>query len=284
MDVLDYIFARCSEVNFQFRAGKCHFLALNMEYLGRMITPQGITTLGRLTSAIRDAPTPKDRKQVKSFLGLSGFYRKFMKNYSTAAFPMQELTKLENPFVWSAECQISFEVIKGKLISNPVLAFPNFNKQFHLTTDASQFGLGAVLSQFITIKPVSKEKRVKEEGHEEEEHPMAYGSRGLQRYETHYITTELECLAVVWAILRYKIYLISRPFVLYSDHEPLKWLMHKHHKSGRLIRWNLCLQEFSFVVVHKRGIDIPHADALSRPPIISCFILGSNTPKALKEI
>ena len=177
-------------------------------------------------------------------MGLSGYYRKFIKNYSTIAKPLSELTKDKTPFKWTPECQEAFDTLKGKLCASPVLKYPDFSKEFTLTTDASNVGLGAILSQ--------------------EGHPCYYISRNLNAPEKNYSTTEKELLAIVWAMRRLRQYLLGKKFKILTDHQALTWLFNVKDPSSRLMRWRLKLEEYEYEIEYKKGSENQAADALSR--------------------
>ena len=193
---------------------------------------------------------PTTIKEVHSFLGLSGYYRRFIKNYATISSPLTKLTTkaYTNQFNWTAECQHAFNTLQARLCNSPVLVHPNFNKEFMLQTDASDIGLGAILSQ------------LDDKGFER---PIAYASKILSARERKYCTTEKEAFAVVFGIRTFRTYLLGRPFKVITDHSALQWL-HSIQIKGRLERWVMELQEFQFSVIHKPGKTHNNADALSR--------------------
>ena len=159
---------------------------------------------------------------------MTGYYRKFIQNFSTKAKPLIELTKKNHPFLWTQDCENAFILLKEHLIKAPVLQYPDFSKRFILTTDASNVGLDAVLSQ--------------------DGHPCCYISRTLNEPETNYSTTEKEMLAVVWAIKRLRQYLLGRKFTVQTDHQVLKWLMNVKDHSSRLLKWRLRLEEYDYEI------------------------------------
>ena len=167
---------------------------------------------------------------MKGFLGLAGYYRKFIKDFSKITKPLTDLTKLNKQWNWTGDCQNAFNILKQKLIERPVLRYPDFSKQFTLT-DASNYGIEAVLSQ--------------------EGHPCCYVSRTLNPAEVNYSTTEKEMLAIVWAIRRLRQYQLGRKFKIQTDHKALIWLMNVKDPSSRLLRWRL-LENYEYEIDYKK--------------------------------
>ncbi len=200
--------------------------------------------------AVRSAPRPTTKTQVRAFLGLAGYYRCFIPNFSSLAASLTDLTRKGQPEMvqWSSASEEAFQRIKEALTSEPVLRAPDFSCHFLLQTDASDTGLGAVLSQV-------------QEG---EEHPVLYISRKLTPAERNYATVEKEALAVKWAVLELRYYLLGRKFTLVTDHAPLQWMARAKDTNARVTRWFLALQDFHFVVRHRAGAAHANADGLSR--------------------
>lgn len=237
------------KANLTLNIAKSHFCVTRVKYLGYVIGDGGITTDPDKVSAIRDWPVPKSMKQVRGFLGLAGWYRRFVQNFSTLAFPITETISAKKKFVWTKEAQLAFEKIKSLLSSLPVLINPDFSKKFYLHCDASDHGIGAVLIQLDS---------------EGQERPVAYMSKKLNSAQRNYSVTERECLAVVEAIYRFRCYLELQEFEVITDHSSLVWLMRQTNLSGRLARWMLKLQAFKFSVSHRKGKENVVPDALSR--------------------
>lgn len=238
------LFDRLRATGLKLQPDKCEFLRPELEYLGHLITAEGVKPNPNKINAVQDFKIPSNQKQVKSFLGLSGYYRKFIMNFSTIAKPLIELTKTDQPFNWTDKCDESFKKLKKLLCSSPVLRYPDYDKEFTLTTDASNVGLGGVLSQ--------------------EGHPICYISRTLNKPEMNYTTTEKELLAIVWAVKRLRQYLLGKKFTIQTDHQALKWLFNVKDPSSRLLRWRLKLEEYEYVIEYKKGKENQAADALSR--------------------
>ena len=185
---LAIILQRLRELGLKIQPDKCEFLKPELEYLGHIVTAEGVKPNPKKIEAVKNFKIPTNPTKVKSFLGLSGYYRKFIRNFSKIAKPLTELTKKDIPFHWTEKQQNALDTLKRKLCESPVLKYPDFKKQFTLTTDASNDGIGAILSQ--------------------DRHPCCYISRTLNPPERNYSTTEKELLAIMWAIKRLRQYLL----------------------------------------------------------------------------
>ena len=199
---------------------------------------------------IRDAQLPETKKQLRSFLGLSGFYRQYCPNYATVAYPLTELTRSKSPnkIHWNLVAELAFKELKSRLVTKPILKLPEVDKEFVLRTDASNVGIGAVLLQYQDGELL----------------PVAYASRKLLPRQQRYPVIELECLAIVWAVDRYKAYLFGRPFVLQTDHRALAYLNSATHTNDRVMRWAILLQPYDMVLEDIPGKENVGADFLSR--------------------
>ncbi|XP_078241957.1 uncharacterized protein LOC144586866 [Pogona vitticeps] len=224
-----------------------------IKYLGHMVGGGVIKPLEAKIEAVRDWPRPNTKKKVKSFLGLVGYYRKFIPRFSEIAAPLTDLTrkKTDDRIPWTSDCEEAFQRLKEALINYPVLRAPDFDREFIIYTDASNSGVGAVLCQ---------------EDENGDQHPVSYLSRKLQKGERHLATVEKECLAIVYAIQKAKPYIWGRHFTLCTDHSPLQWLKTMKTHNSKLMRWALNLQDYDFEVKVVRGSVNCVADALSRRP------------------
>ena len=233
------------------KPSKCHFAMKECTYLGHIVgNGQVRPEIGKLT-AVEDFPVPKTKKEVRTFLGLTGYYRKFVPCYASLAAPLTELTRSNAPtiVIWTTSCNTAFMDLKRLLCSSPVLQCPDFSRPFILQTDASDWGVGGVLSQ------------LDQEGLD---HPVAYFSRKLLPRERRYATVEKECLAIKLAIQAFRVYLLGKPFRIVTDHHALEWLDRLKTDNARLTRWSLSLQPYHFTVTYRPGKCNGNADALSR--------------------
>ncbi len=229
---------------------KCAIGRVEVWYLGFHLGHGQVRPQIDKTAAIAACPSPKTKKEVRQFLGLAGYYRRFIPNFSDLTSPLTDLTKKEapDPVQWTEPCQQALTKVKAALCGGPLLHSPNFDLPFLLQTDASDGGLGAVLAQVVGG----------------EERPVLYLNRKLSKRETRYSTVEKECLAIRWAVLTLSYYLLGREFTLCSDHAPLQWLHRMKDTNARITRWYLALQPFKFKVVHRPGAQMAVADFLSR--------------------
>ena len=213
---------------------KCKFAASEVKYLGHLVSHKGIRPNPEKTAIIDTFPVPKDEKQVRSFLGLTNYYRLFVKIYSKVAAPMFALLRKDTVFKWTTECQQAFDYLKTRLVQEPILRYPNMSRHFYLMTDASNTGIGYILSQ---------------KDDEGIEHTVAYGGRALRGPETRYSTSEQEYLAIKEGIQAYHPYLVDKPFTVFTDHMPLKFASKFRPDGGRLGRWALFLQNYNYKTV-----------------------------------
>ena len=245
---VDHVLDAVTSANLKLNLKKCSFFRQEVRFLGHIVGSHGVAPDPDKVSCVRDYSRPQNVHDVRRFIGLASYFRKFIPEFSTVAKPLLRLTEERARFSWDESCESSFSELKRLLTTAPVLAFPDFDEEFVLTTDASAVGLGAVLSQRIGGV----------------ERPVAYASRCLTKVEARYSTTERECLGVVWAVRHFAVYLQGRPFILQTDHCPLTFLRGSKDPRGRLARWILELEQFPYRMVYRPGRAIPHADALSR--------------------
>ena len=254
---LQLVIERLHKVGLKLQPAKCHFIRKEVEYLGHLVTPNGLKTNPRLVAAVREFPTPDGIKGVRQFLGLASYYRKFIPQFAKVAQPLHNLTHDQVAFRWDNSCETAFNSLKQKLIESPVLAYPSFTRPFVLETDACLEGLGAVLSQ------------QQDDGHL---HPIAYASRALALSERNYRITELETLAVVWALSHFHFYLYNQSVTLYMDHTAVKDILGNLQLSGKHARWWTKVYGQGIkklTILHRAGKLNIRADSLSRNPLQS---------------
>lgn len=227
------------------KPSKCFLFQKQVAYLGHVVGRDGISCDEAKVTAVREWPAPKNLTDVRSFLGLVNYYRRFIPNCAEVATPMVALTQKGRPFSWDEHCQEAFEELKDRLTQAPVLAYPSTDagKKFILDTDASGFAIGAVLSQL-------------QEG---EENVIAYASKSLNKAQRTYCTTYRELLAVVQFLKHFRHFLLGRRFLLRTDHGSLRWLMNFRDVEGMVGRWLAKLSPYDFQVELWPGK--PHANA-----------------------
>ena len=254
MKNLKRVFQRFREFNLRLKRKKCHFMKPTIEYLGYVISGEGKSVDPRKKESIVKYPVPSNAKELRSFLGIASFCRRFIRDFAIVAQPLYDLTRPRKKFEWTFACQVAFEEVKKRLMSAPVLAMPNPNLPYMLYTDASDLGMGAVLCQQQGGK-----RRI-----------IAYASKHFNDREKRlYAIIEKEANAVVWALEHFQVYLKGARFRIVSDHAPLKWLWCKVGASGRLGRWQLKLLEYFDGLVgveFLKGSMNTAADGLSRMP------------------
>lgn len=243
---------KLSEYNLKINTEKSHFLQTQVTYLGYVISEGKIAPDESKFEAIKGYPAPTNKKELQRFLGLANYYRRFLPNLAKISLPMTELLKKGKSYEWHLDCQGAFEKIKEILINSCALFMPDFNLPFTLTTDASEFALGAVLSQQVLMD----DERV--------DRPIAYDSRVLSGAEKNYSTIEKELLALIWATKVFRSYLYGQKFTLITDHKPLTYLNNLKIDSARLTKMRLKLMDYDFEIKYKAGSENVVADALSR--------------------
>lgn len=245
MENLGKVLKTLEVANLKVSLNKSDFLKKETEFLGHVVTNNGIKPNPNKIRCIKEFPIPKDVKEIQSFLGLTGYYRKFIPSYAKIAKPLTMRLKKDAIInTEDADYVQAFKKLQQILMSDMVLQYPDFEKSFTLTTDASNYALGAVLSQ--------------------SNGPIAFASRTLNRHEINYSTVEKELLAIVWAVKQFRHYLYGRKFELRTDHKPLIWLANLKDPNSKLIRWKIRLNEYEFDIKHVEGKDNKVADALSR--------------------
>ncbi|XP_075737410.1 uncharacterized protein LOC119162224 [Rhipicephalus microplus] len=244
------VFIRIGKAGLTVKPAKCEIGMQQISFLGHQIGAGELSPLSGTLDKIQRAPRPTTKRQVRSFLGLAGYYREFISDYATLTSPLSDLTRkgLPNTVKWGPDQESAFVQLKKCLTTTPILKLPDFERPFVLRTDASDRGIGAVLLQ----------------EHEQILHPVAYASRKLLPREVAYSTVEKEALALVWGVEKFQVFLYGRRFLVQTDHEPLKFIQGAKCSNGRVLRWSLKLQQYSFRVQHIKGSENVGADYMSR--------------------
>lgn len=242
------IFDRLRKANLKVQLDKSEFLRKEVLYLGHTITNEGLKPNDDKIRAVLNYPMPETVTEIKSFLGLIGYYRRFIKDFAKITKPLTNCLKKRNKIIIDQKYMDAFNQCKELLTHAPILQYPDPTKPYLLTTDASAVAIGAVLSQGT----VGTDK------------PIAYASRTLSETEMRYSTIERELLAVMWAVKHFRPYLYGNKFTIYTDHRPLAWLDSLKEPNSKLTRWRLRLLEYDFDTKYKTGKQNTNADALSR--------------------
>ena len=250
LQVLEELLSRLEKANLSARPTKCLFGTESIEFLGHQVGSEWITVNDDNLDKIRNAKRPTTKKEVRSFLGLVNYYREHIPSFATIAAPLSDLTKkgLPNRVQWGDAQERAFATLQEKLLERPILRLPDHSRPFVLRTDASNCGLGAALMQ----------------KHGEKYYPVGYRSKKLTPAESRYSTMEKECLAIVWGVTKFRLFLAGKPFVLQTDHQPLAFLNKAKFQNDRIMRWALALQGYDFRVEDIPGVDNVVADYLSR--------------------
>ncbi|KAM1247681.1 hypothetical protein ACFX2J_043587 [Malus domestica] len=248
LENLTLILKRCVETNLVLNWEKCHFMVKQGIVLGHIVSERGIEVDKSKIDLVRYLPSPTSVREVRSFLGHAGFYRRFIKDFSKISTPLCRLLQKDVSFEFNEECEKAFKHLKEMLTSAPIIRPPDWSIPFELMCDASDYALGAVLGQRKDKQP----------------HVIYYASRTLNDAQLNYSTTEKELLAVVFALHKFRSYLLGTKVIIYTDHAALKYLLTKKEAKPRLIRWMLLLQEFDIEIRDKKGSENVVADHLSR--------------------
>ena len=253
------VFEKMRKAGLKLRKEKCEFCKRELEFLGHLISGKGIKMNPDKVQIIKEIPRPKTVQEIQSFLGAIGYYRKFIKEFAKIAKPLSDLTKgatrkgqnkknIED--LWTDKHEKRFQELKRRMIKEPILRYPDFDKQFIISTDASKYAIGAILKQ---------------KDDENREYVISYNGRKLKEAEVNYTVTEKECLAIVWALEKYHHYIWRTKCIIeiITDHKPLIWLR-KQEPKNRLGRWIMKLEGYDFEIKYKEGKKHIDADFLSR--------------------
>ena len=250
LEQLDVVLTRLQEAGLKLKPSKCDLIKSSVLYLGHVVSKDGLQPNPKIVESVLEWKVPTNVKETQQFLGLCNYYRRFIKNFSKIAAPLHKLTHKNSAFVWTQEASNSFETLKKLLCSTPILGYPNPEGQYILDTDASDVGIGGVLSQM-------------QDG---QERVLSYASKKLDVHQTRYSTTRKELLAVITFITQFRHYLLGRKFLLRTDHGSLRWLFSFKDPQGQIARWLEVLAQYDVEIQHREGRRHLNADALSRKP------------------
>ena len=254
LERLGEVLTRLTDAGLKVKPSKCTLARKKVAFLGHVVSEEGVATDPAKVEAVRTWPVPETLTEVRSFLGLAGYYRAFVPDFATLAKPLSTLADKGRAFVWTEECREAFDGLKDLLTKSPILGYPADEGQIILDTDASDRGLGAVLSQT-------------QEGREV---VLSYASRTLTRPERNYCVTRRELLAIIFGLRKFRHYLLGRHVLIRTDHAALKWVMAFREPEGQVARWLQVLDTYDYKVEHRAGKQHGNADGLSRIPCRQC--------------
>ncbi len=231
------------------KLSKCYFGCVEIEYLGHVVGLGKVSPRQQKVNDLLRATKPESKRQLQSWLGLAGYYRKFIPRYSELTAFLTDLLGKGKKFVWTPQCDVSFEEIKVLMTSSPVLFIANFEQPFFIFVDASDVAVASILMQ------QDKDKLF---------HPVSYYSKKLNAAQRNYSATDKEALALVLSVRAFRVYLSGGKTTVYTDHEALKYIYGNAGKNQRLLRWSLELQPYNFSIEHIQGRDNMFADYMSR--------------------
>ena len=247
---LDVVFDRIRQANLRVHNKKCSFAVPEVLYLGHVLKPNGMCVDENKVKVVKNWPKPKNVRDVRAFLGLCGYYRRFVKDYAKITTSLNNLLRKDQPFIWDQACEDAFQTLKTAVTTTPILTYPRMDKPFIISCDASVTSIGFILSQIDESTNLEK--------------PIVFGGRSLRNEERRWAITDLEALAMVEAFREFRPYIQFSRVIVYTDHIALQWIQNLHNKTGRLFRWAMLLQGYNFEIRHKPGKAHTNADAISR--------------------
>ncbi|PIK55614.1 Retrovirus-related Pol polyprotein from transposon [Apostichopus japonicus] len=253
---IDDVFTRFKLAGLKLSPKKCFLFKQKVEFLGHVVSKDGVSTDPSKVAVVKNWPRPNCVRDVRGFVGLCSYYRKFVKNFTLIARPLHRLTEKGKRFLWNEECEEAFNALKVALTSTPILAFPTPSDKYILDTDASNESLGSVLSQIQ-----GGEERV-----------IAYFSKSFSKAERRYCVTRKELYAIVASIKHFHHYLYGAEFLVRTDHGALRWLLNFKQPEGQIARWLEMLGTYNYEIQHRPGSKHGNADALSRRPCVDVGI------------
>ena len=255
LENLRRVLERCQEKNLVLNWEKCHFMVTQGIVLGHILSREGIEVDKAKVELISNLPTPKCVKDIRSFLGHAEFYRRFIREISVIAYPLCNFLAKDVTFKWSQTCEIAFDKLKTMLVSPPIMLSPNWDLPFEIMRDTSDYAIGVVLRQ----------------REDKNSFLIYYARKTLDSTQSDYTTTEKEFLVVVFALEKFRSYIIGSPVTIFTDHAVLKYLLSKQDTKPRLTRWIPPCQEFNLTIKDKKGVENVVADHLSRLVLETTF-------------
>ena len=249
-DRLNHVLSKLVHAGLKLTPSKCNFYVREVHFLGHVVSAEGAATDPNKISAVVDWPTPTSGMDIRSFLGLCSYYRKFIKDFEKIADPLTRLIKKDVPFQWDSKAQGAMDALKECLVKSPILSYPDASAIFVLDCDASEIGIDGVLSQMVDGK----------------ERVVCYCSKSLSKHDCRYCVTHRELLAVVYFAKHYCQNLLGKKFTVQSDHQPPKWLFKLKEPTGQVARWLALLQSYDFVTDYRAGKQHGNADGMPRVP------------------
>lgn len=268
LENLRMVFLRLKEAKLKLAPKKCSLFQREVKFIGHIVSETGVATDPDKLQSVSSWPRPTNTMEVRQFLGLCSYYRRFVANFAEIARPLHQITEQNRTIEWTDGAEEAFKHLKQALTGSPILGYPEPSGQYILDTDASAFGIGAVLSQVQ-----GGEERV-----------IAYFSRQLSRQERQYCATRRELLAIVQATKHFHHYLYGREITVRTDHAALKWLLSFKNPEGQTARWLEHLQQYHFTIEHRPGEKHGNADALSRRPCLSDACKHCSKQEAKEEL
>ena len=271
LEHLRKLFMRLREADLKLKEVKCNFLKKHIQYLGHIISGKGITPMPEKLECIKDMPPPKTTKEVKQFLGLIGYYKKFVPRFSDLAKPLNMLTRKDVPFEWTPVCQESFDLLKTSLMTEPILKYPDPNLPYMLFTDASKYAWACVLTQEKTHQMEGKEIKIL--------HPIAYMSGLFRGSQLNWACLTKEAYAIYMSIKKLAYYLEDADITLRSDHLPLKKFLAKNTLNSKVNNWAIEISPFRITFEYIKGIKNTLAYTMSRLIVIDPLIQQDSEPE-----
>ena len=259
LELLRGVFEAFRKANLKLNIKKCMFVQDSVEFLGFTVDKDGIRPSSEKVRAVLDYEKPRNVEELRRFVGLISYYRRFISGAMDIIAPLTRLLQKDTKWLWDERCENSFEELKRQLSQAPLLHYPDFSIPFIMYCDASDKGVGVVLCQ-------------KDDA--ENEAVIAYGSKTFTKSELNWTVTEKEAYALVWGLTHFHAYVYGNRTIVYSDHRALQWLRSFKTPTGKLARWILRLEEYSYEVVHKPGKLMSHVDALSRQPVVNAIFVN----------